>query len=78
VLGGGQPGPGTGGHVSGRQPDQLAVGTDAQLAPQRGGVALHGAHRDEQPGRDLDVAEVLAEQGEDLGLTARHPRLGEG
>jgi hypothetical protein len=58
--------------------DQFAVGTDAQLAPQRGDVALHGAHRDEQSRRDLGVTEVLAEQAEHLGLTVRHPRLGEG
>jgi hypothetical protein len=54
------------------------VGADIQLAPQRGDVALHGAHRDKQPRRDLGVAKVLAEQAEHLGLTARHPRLGEG
>jgi len=54
------------------------VGADIQLAPQRGDVALHGAHRDEQSRRDLGVTEVLAEQAEHLSLTVRHPRLGEG
>ena len=73
-----QLGAGHGGTVPGGQADQLAVGADIQLAPQRGDVALHRAHRDEQPGRDLGVAEVLAEQGEHLGLTVRPPRLGEG
>ena len=41
-------------------------------------MAFHRAERDEQPGRDLGVAQVLAEQGENLGLPRGHHRVGQG
>ena len=46
----------------------------AELAQQRGHVALHGADRDEQPGGDLRVGQVLPERGQHLGLTGGHAR----
>jgi len=48
----------------------------AELAQQRGNVALHGPDRDEQPGRDLRVGQVLPERGQHLGLTGGHSRPG--
>ena len=48
-----------------------------QLAQQRGDVALDGADRDEQPGADLGVGQVLAEGGEHLRLAGRDARVGQ-
>lgn len=53
--------------------DQLAAVRRAQLAQQRGDVALHGPDRDHQPVRDLAVAQTLDHRREDLGLALRDP-----
>ena len=53
--------------------ERPAVG-HAKLAQQRRDVALDRADRDEQPARDLGVAQVLAHQRQHLGLDARRRR----
>ena len=48
-----------------------------ELAQQRRDVALDGANREVQPGGDLLVGQVLADQGEHLGLTLGDAGVGE-
>ena len=47
-----------------------------KLAQQRGHVALHGPDRDEQPGGDLRVGQVLPDRGQHLSLAGRHTHPG--
>ena len=47
-----------------------------ELTQQRGNVTLDGADRDEQPGGDLRVGQVLPDRGQHLSLTGRHARPG--
>jgi hypothetical protein len=58
-----------------RHVGQLAPVAGAELAQQRRHVALDGAHRDEQAGTDLGVAQMLAERGKHLRLPCRDARL---
>ena len=60
---------GTQGRRRGRQRPAVV---HLELAQQRGHVALDGADRDEQPGGDLRVGQVLPERGQHLGLAGGH------
>jgi hypothetical protein len=46
---------------------------NAELAQQRGDVALHGPHRDMQSAGDLAVAQPRGDRGQHLGLAFGHP-----